>query len=409
MKCGAALEARLQQAASWVCGSGFSLGFVADEIGRIVAGLAGQHGASSVRELADRKVAAGDADFVARLGIAIAGEQASSSDHARQCRSVLHYIARVLALAPGRENVIQAVRLFTAAWPDDRRQVRQAASLLAAGQSPADLAVAFEGGASPGAAAQELRACLVHELVLRGTAVTQIPAITRWTGSAHWQRHRLAWLPLELSGLEADRTLPSYHSRGGSYAAPYGPSGQGTQPPGRAALATVAAVRDVTSLPAAAAIGAAVASWAAESNGRIEAKVFGLASPLPAGLVPGTLAVLGLDCLHGLTPDSRFMVAACPPARAWQILFAAASTGGAYNHGLYGAYGRLAAWQSMAGLCGAAADALAAEAESKARACDWFSFNAGTSWFEQVAWDIGLVTIRPGRRRLAILAATDTD
>jgi hypothetical protein len=45
----------------------------------------------------------------------------------------------------------------------------------------------------------------------------------------------------------------------------------------------------------------------------------------------------------------------------------------------------------------------------QARACDWFSFNAGTSWFEQVAWDIGLAAIRPGRRSLAILAATDTD
>ncbi|MFJ8210483.1 DUF6183 family protein [Streptomyces sp. NPDC096033] len=29
-------------------------------------------------------------------------------------------------------------------------------------------------------------------------------------------------------------------------------------------------------------------------------------------------------------------------------------------------------------------------------------------WFEHVAWDIGLAALAPGRRRLAVLAATDT-
>ncbi|WP_274564734.1 DUF6183 family protein [Streptomyces spiramyceticus] len=46
------------------------------------------------------------------------------------------------------------------------------------------------------------------------------------------------------------------------------------------------------------------------------------------------------------------------------MLFAAASTGGAYNSGGYGAYGRLAAWQSLAGLSGAAEGASAAEVEA---------------------------------------------
>jgi len=51
----------------------------------------------------------------------------------------------------------------------------------------------------------------------------------------------------------------------------------------------------------------------------------------------------------------------------------------------------------------------AAEAERKAQASRWFSLDAYTNWFEQVAWDIGLAAIRPGRHSLAILAATDTD
>lgn len=382
---------------------------MAEEIGQIVADLPGQRDTSSVCELAERKVAAGDADFAARLGIAVAQQRASCGDHVWQYRSVLDHILRMVALAPGRENTGQALRLITAAWPDDRRRVRYAASLLAAGQSPADLAAAFPGGASSGGAAQELRACLVQELVLRGSAVTELPAIARWTGSVHWQRHPLAWLPLQLSALEATRTLPSYHARGSSYSTPFGPSRQRAEPAGRTAGTTVPAARDVTTAAARAAIAAAVTNWAAESQGNIEAKVFDLASPLHAGQVPSALAALGLDCLSGLTPHGRFTVSACPAARAWQILFAAASTGAAYNHGLYGAYGRLAAWQSLAGLCGASAAAPAAETEEKTQACHWFSFDAGTNWFQRVAWDIGLAAIRPGQRNLAILAATDTD
>jgi hypothetical protein len=42
-------------------------------------------------------------------------------------------------------------------------------------------------------------------------------------------------------------------------------------------------------------------------------------------------------------------------------------------------------------------------------ACNWISFAASTSWFEQVAWDIGLAALSPDRRHLAVFAATDTD
>lgn len=102
-------------------------------------------------------------------------------------------------------------------------------------------------------------------------------------------------------------------------------------------------------------------------------------------------------------------VSACPPGQAWRVLFAAASTGGAYNSGSHGAYGRLAGWQSLAALAGVADGAGSAEVEARAAECAWFGFDARTDWFEQVAWDIGLAALAPDRRRLAVLAATDTD
>jgi Family of unknown function (DUF6183) len=285
---------------------------VTEDIRRVVTELAGEHETGRVFELAERKLAAGDADWVARLGIAIAAERTSSGDHLWQYRSVGDYVLRLLTLAPGRENVEQALRLIATASPTNRWRQRYAASLLAAGQSPADLVVAFAGGSSSGGVPEELRACLVHELVLRGTAIAEMRSIARWATSAHWQYHPLAWLPLELSGLEAARSLPSYHARGGSNAAPYGPSSQEGRPLPDVRGNALPSGRDVTTPLVSAAIGAAVANWVGESNGKVEAKVFDLDSPLRAELMPGALAALNLDCLSGLTPRSRLTLSACP-------------------------------------------------------------------------------------------------
>jgi hypothetical protein len=39
----------------------------------------------------------------------------------------------------------------------------------------------------------------------------------------------------------------------------------------------------------------------------------------------------------------------------------------------------------------------------------WYRFAPDTDWFEHVAWDLALVAVSPDGRRLAVLAATDTD
>ncbi|MFE0403860.1 DUF6183 family protein [Streptomyces nigra] len=49
-----------------------------------------------------------------------------------------------------------------------------------------------------------------------------------------------------------------------------------------------------------------------------------------------------------------------------------------------------------------------ADGRRKGHECDC-SFGAATEWFEGGAWDIGLVSVAPGARRIAVLAATDTD
>ncbi|WP_328674215.1 DUF6183 family protein [Streptomyces sp. NBC_00328] len=63
----------------------------------------------------------------------------------------------------------------------------------------------------------------------------------------------------------------------------------------------------------------------------------------------------------------------------------------------------------MSALAGCPESAGAAEVEVQVTACAWHGFDAGTKWFEHVARDIGLAVLSPDGRRLAVLAATDTD
>jgi Family of unknown function (DUF6183) len=93
----------------------------------------------------------------------------------------------------------------------------------------------------------------------------------------------------------------------------------------------------------------------------------------------------------------------------FQIVFSASSTGGAYSPGRRGAYGRLEAWKTIAGLAGVGADQPFERVNAAAQATTWFRFKAESQWFYGVAWDFGLAAERTDKRTLAVLAATDTD
>ena len=107
---------------------------------------------------------------------------------------------------------------------------------------------------------------------------------------------------------------------------------------------------DVTDPATVARISAAVASWSEESNGQVEARVFQSDRPLDAADLSATLLIsAGLESLEGAT-EADVRVWPIRPQDAFNFIFSAASGGGAYSQALYGAYGRLAAWQSLAGL-----------------------------------------------------------
>ncbi|MFK8851038.1 DUF6183 family protein [Streptomyces sp. Ac-502] len=372
-----------------------------EQIQKIVTELPSLEDVTGVWAVVDDRFAQGDAAFPADLGIALVRTYGPEGQM-WQYSSVFDHLLRLLATTAGPENAAQALRLVSSAEVTGRKLDRYTASLLASSHEATDLTVAFTGHAS-----EELRACLVHELVLRGVVVEETPGIAGWATLPHWRHHPLGWLPLTLSDVEGLADLPSYGTHSSSYSMPYGPSE--SRELVVSANARVPSVEETTTQATATAMATAVAIWAEESNGRIEARIFDLAEPLDAGSVPNTLLGLGLECLHGAGERTTLSVAVRSPAQAWRVLFAAASTGGAYNSGSYGAYGRLAAWQSLAALAGSPACATSSEVQARVWNCTWHVFDADTKWFEQVAWDIGLAALAPGHRQLAVLAATDTD
>ncbi len=356
-----------------------------DDAKHLAATLTRLENVTGVWDLAESRLRAGDASFVADLGIALWRKYGTDAAPPWQYRSVFDRTLRLLTLTPG--TVDHAVRLISVV--PDRRKIQYAASLLASAHTIAELGLVFDAGGS-----EELRACLTQELVLRGAEVRH-----RWAVSTHWRFHPLGWLPLSLTSVEGRPGLPEYSIGGGSHELP----AMSAKPVPGHGLAP--RWRETTTADETAMLTAAVDNWTKESNGRVEARTFAFHDDLPSDSIGGALASVGLQSAQGMKTG----VGACSATQVWQQLFTAASAGGAYNSGEFGAYGRLFAWRSLKTLAGARQDAPASEVEALAHRCSWYSFARTTKWFESVAWDIGLAVLSPDRRRLAVLAATDTD
>ncbi|MFB7666346.1 DUF6183 family protein [Kitasatospora sp. NPDC056138] len=376
-----------------------------DRVGRLVDGLAGREFVGDVCMLLDEHLERGDTAFLAAFGAALRARYRSDAEDGEH-RYLFNRVLWALSTTPGRENVGHALRLGLAARSRPGRPLRRAAAVLAAHQPPEELAALFIPARSDAGAPDELRACLIHELVLRGAPVAALPEVVTWAAeSPFWGNHPLAWLPWSLSPLEGSPDLPRYFSGGVGFSVGYGLTSGARLPSGSCGV--VPSVRRSATEPA---LTAAVERWTLRHNGRVEAGIHLADEPVVPGAVHTLLASLPLACLAGLADPDHLLVATGSPAEAWRMLFAAASTGGGREDDWwYGAYGRLAAWRSLAGLSGAADGSSVTEVEQRAQACTWYGFLASTDWFNQDSLDFALLTLAPGRRRVAVLAATDYD
>lgn len=281
---------------------------------------------------------------------------------------------------------------------------RELAFLLATGQSKTTLlklVEQFDGQSD----FEEVLVCWVQELVVRGNDLYGEKPVARMWRQLRESAHPLAALPLRLERIETELRdwLPNVRVGGSSCGLPYGPSEtMNAEAPGQ--IEPVAAVE----IAATADIASVVANWQEESNGRCEAKRFRLdRATMPSTVNAGFMKTLPLLCLEGATVE-HVVVRAVPTEHALGVLFSASAIGGAYNHGRRSAYGRLELWRSVAALTRSDSTDISCIAENAAN-WNWYSFDARSDWFEQVAWDLGIVAMSPDATEMAVLAATDTD
>jgi hypothetical protein len=321
----------------------------------------------------DRWSEAGEIDRLEALAHAVA----ALPDRQWAFDTVLNHALALLALTPSAERAAAAVRV---AGGLPASVVRGLAALLAQSQRERVLVSLLTGDIPT-----ELGACLLHEMILRRKSVA--PVADAWT--ARLAGHPLAELPLH--ALPGETRVPVAHHFGiRSKAADH------VLGPRKADPITIAGTVPTAAREAAPPeLTAAVTTWLTQSNGKAEAAVFTLAAPLDADLVGvRTLEALGLDCLAagGLALRRAGLDDVVP------MLFSAAANGGAYEHGLGGAYGRAASWRSLTALAG-----------GSHVGCTWWVFDAANDWFHRLAWDLGVVCLRPGGHVMTVLAATDTD
>ncbi|WP_345497417.1 DUF6183 family protein [Streptomyces racemochromogenes] len=342
----------------------------------------------------ERRAALGDVAYLRELGARLADQHKDATARARTYGDRLAHVIRVLALTPGRDSLVELLRLL-----DEKRPSSSAsglASLLAEHHRAGDLAVTVFDHS--GWCADELSSCLFHELLLRGADMTGCRAPR--------SSHTLDWLPRQLRDFEAGAKFPTRSVNGSA-------GGFWTRMPtlGRVDPATPrtterSALRNSATVEVHESI---VSAPHAGEWGDCDAWVFELEGALAPELVPALLPTLPVSCTE-VGPTDRFEIALSGLGEVWGLLFAAASMGGVYGGGVGGAWGRMWTWRSLAGLSGAPMWADAQEVERHARQSTWFRFEADSAWFHnEIGCDFGIAALSPDRRRLAVLAATDTD
>ncbi len=249
---------------------------------------------------------------------------------------------------------------------------------------------------------------LIQESVARGACYEDVEPISTFWKALSEQEEPLAWLPLHRVDTEHSADFRRY--RGGASVMHIPSSNFTGELENLTSSSLTGKLFKTVPLPFdQVAAARCVRQWEEHSNCKIEAKLIQTTSPITTSdLSAKHLLNLQLECLAGATPKD-VKVDIIKPERAFAILFLAASCGGAYNSGEDGAYGRLAAWKSLAAIVGVADNASFDEVANAVKQSSWCSFEATTEWFYNVAWDFGIVCVRPDKRHIAVLAATDED
>jgi hypothetical protein len=364
---------------------------------------------SVLRAEVESRVSTGEFDWAGGLAAELAARIAAGEDRKGHCGAVLYWALNALAARPGPESLRALVRVLDS--PHQSVSPRYLAAVVAHGHRIEDIADVVFDRVPEAAYAREFAACLLHETVLVSDAVNGYPALRAFADTLLTEGHPLAVLPLHLLPEEHGLRRPAEAADDWTWTVPP------VWPEPADALETTPSMRrraadldpTETGVPATVeAMGAAVAHWLAQSNGRLAAQEFWLPDPVAPEDVPALFALLPLTPWPAGENPARLHPSSAD--LALRTLLTAALRAPAYGHGCYGAYGRLAAWHSLGALTGSPADAPITEVAELVRRTSWFRIGtASATWFHNVAWDLALAALRPGGREIAVLAATDTD
>lgn len=270
-------------------------GAVAD----LLAALAMSHDVNAQCRELDRWSARGAVGSLRKAGMLLAKRVAETGSDSWQYRSALDRIERHLALVPGAARAQSAVDLaFTHAALGSRQRVVRLAALLAGGQ-PSEVLVALVAGATVDGGSADVWACLIQEMVVRGTDLDRNPTLQTLIDRLRQVNHPLSTLPVRLLPDEVDLPVPLFSPTGHSVA-PI--QGLGTVATHRADTRTrsVPTATQVTTAEQRRHLTAVVRTWLDESNGRAEAEVSVFADRLSTDDVDAlAVSSLSLDCLSG--------------------------------------------------------------------------------------------------------------
>ncbi|MFF4454304.1 DUF6183 family protein [Streptomyces goshikiensis] len=345
---------------------------------------------------------AGDITHLRGLGSHLTARYTAAARAARIHGTDLAYLRRLLTTTPGRDSVELLLQLLgeqEAATGSVGLELPLMATMLAQHQSAAVLARTVFADIPEGDRLRELRTCLFHELLLRGVDPDEFPALRPgWLPP-------LDWLPDRRRALETEPDFTRHSVNGSARGVKSGLPGHDRLDPPTPRPSGTSPLRNSVTVDEHDLIVTAV-----EDNwGYAEAWVFRPDQPITPAQVPALLPTLPMECVTGLGPAGRYEIAARPVGDIWSLLFATASMGGFYSSGRYGAWGRLRAWRSLAGLCGLPFQASAEEVERLAEQYTWFHFQTDSEFFHNDGDDYGIAALSPDGLRLAVLAATDTD
>ncbi|MGW4378756.1 DUF6183 family protein [Kitasatospora sp. NPDC004531] len=328
----------------------------------------------------------------------------------------LDHLFRTLGSTSGTAGLQTLLRLIALPAMDEIAgppSARTLAAIVAHHHSASDLTSLGFSGALRSSYQYEFSACLVQELLLVGVEVAELPEIISFTRALRADGHPLAVLPLTLMPEELGVRRPSGASRNWTWtisATPVmAPAGLCSTPlpplRGDAEEIDFAEVGDETFVRAS---GCVVAHWRAESNGKVAGQEFRCTDPVAQSTFPAVFSRLPLEPWPEAEGAARPLRPATPDT-VYRVLLTAAVRSPAYGRGLHGAYGRLATWQSLAGLVGAPTVLPIEQTAELVRRATWWTIEPKSPWFHQVAWDLAVAVLRPDGHGIAMLAATDTD